>query len=143
MQKIALLSVAVAAMSAWAGEHCIGLIAATDGGSVSNATTGYGSAGCAITATNPCGCAQAFRVGVNQKVTIQSDVAMIVGADIPVDAGTGLVLVAAEKFPSSTAVTSSITALPDGGTYVGGLVWCTPTTSTGGICRIFSRSGTE
>lgn len=144
MKRIVLASLLFATAAAWAGEHCIGLITVSDGGSVSNATTGYGTVACATSESNACGCAQAFSIGLNQKLTIQSDLAVIFGADYAVDAGNGLVLPAAQIFPTSTSPVKQRAPLPDAGAYWGGLVWCTQANGAAATtCRVMTRNGNE
>ncbi len=145
MKRPLALAALVVSVVAYAGEKCVGIIVASDGGAVSNATTGYGSAGCAITAVDACACEQAFGLGPAQKVTIQSDSAVIVGADYPVDAGNGLSLTAGQIFPTSTSSQKMRTALPDGGSYAGGLVWCIqpPGAAATVKCKVMVRTGTE
>ncbi len=134
MRKLVLLAVCVG-LSAWAGEKHLGTIIVSDAGTVSNASTGYGSQGFA----------NAFRVPTNAKLTIQCDEAAIVAVNSAgADAGTALVLTAAQIFPTSTGAAVTQKPLPDAGSYVGGLVAIAPANgATTARCRVFERSGTE
>jgi len=124
----------------WAGERCYGIIVASDAGVVSNATTGYGSAGCA----KACDCAKAFILPANAKITVQSDQATIFGVDGLVDAGNGLALTAAQIFPSSTSPINTIVDLPDGGKYVGGVVSVVAVPGSSSVrMRVYVRTGNE
>lgn len=138
-----LAALTLAAFSAWAGETFIGNIYVSDGGTVSNATTGYGSAGCAYSTTSGPACAtdQAFPIGANVKLTLQPDSACCVSVNrATTDGGICTGLTAGQLFPTSTgqAVT---TTQSDGGTYTGGIVSITATPSC--RLRVFTRSGTE
>lgn len=131
------------AFTAWAGEHYIGRIVVSDGGTVNNATTGYDSPGCAYSTTPggpACSAASAFPIGVNTKLTLRCSEACCVSLDrSSTDGGICLEVAAGEKFPTSTQTTGVVSALPDGGTYVGGLVAITGVCG----CKVFTRSGTE
>lgn len=134
------LSLVSLSPTVWAGEHCYGIILSSDAGSVSNATTGYGSAGC----PEPCDCAKAFDLPAGAKITLQSDQAAIVATDRHVDAGNGLALTAGQIFPSSTSAVATIIGLPDGGKYVGGVVSVTAVPGSSLVrMRVFVRNGNE
>ena len=146
-RRLFAVGAALLALSAWAGETFMGRIYVSDAGTVSNATTGYGSAGCA-SQTSPTGagaCDQAFPLGSNLKLTIQCDSACGVSVNRgTTDAGIAMALSAAEKFPTSLATTNFTTALPDAGSYTGGLVSISPTPGSATCrCNVFTRSGTE
>lgn len=151
--------------SAWAGETFIGRIYVSDGGSVNNATTGYGSAGCARQ-TDPGGagaCDQAFPIGVGTKLTVQAVEACCVSVNrASTDAGLCMLLAAAEKFPTSVSssqvsvgplnvlqsdggvVFANAGGLPDGGSYLGAVLSITPPAGASSChLNVFTRSGTE
>ncbi len=139
--------VVLLAVSAWAGEAFIGSIYVSDGGTVSNATTGYGSAGCSKQ-TDSAGagaCDQAFPIGQGIKLTIRCpDAALFSANRNTTDAGIGLPLAVDEKFPTSTSNAPCSISLPDGGNYVGGCVSIAPAPGAAAArCRVFVRAGTE
>lgn len=134
------LSLVSLSPAVWAGERCYGIILSTDGGSVSNATTGYGTAGCA----EPCDCAKAFNLPAGAKITLQSDQAAIVATDRHVDAGNGLALTAGQILPTSTSAVPTTIDLPDGGKYAGGVVSVTAAPGSSLVrMRVFVRNGNE
>lgn len=164
LRTLTLVAVLVA-LSAWAGETFIGRLTVSDAGSISNATTGYGSAGCA-SQSSPLGagaCAQAFPIGICAKLTIQAVGACCVSVNrASTDAGMCMLLADGEKFPTSVACATSplgplmvglsdggstmanVGGMPDGGTYNGALVSITPPAgSTTCSANVFTRSGTE
>ncbi len=146
---------------AWAGETLLGVLLASDGGSVNNANTGYGSAGCAPQGSvNGAGaCAQAFQVPASTPISIQCSTAASVKVNAPaVDAGDGIRVVADQFLTSSTATTSKFlgpsnlpdaglitsNGVPDGGWYYGGLVSCSPIAGASTCrCNIYQRQGNE
>lgn len=136
---------ALAPPIAHAGERYLGRILVSDGGTVSNATTGYGSAGCANIGQGQGGnCDKAFDVPTSAKLTFQCDEACVVSANTcGTDAGTGLTNAASEKFPTSTGAAVKC-SLPDGGSYTGGVVSVSPAVGAASArMRVFERSGTE
>lgn len=136
--------VTLLAFSAWAGETFIGNIYVSDGGTVSNATTGYGSAGCAYSTQSGPACAtdQAFPIGTNVKLTLQPDSACCVSVNrATTDGGICTGLTAGQLFPTSTATTPVTATQSDGGTYSGGIISITASPSC--RLRVFTRSGTE
>ncbi len=142
MKKLVAVLMLVAT-AAWAGERFLGVIAVTDGGSSNNAITGYGLAGCAIT-VKECSIPQAFYIPPSAKLTvICNSVAHLTANRNTTDAGVGMKLAADEKFPTSTGPAVTV-ALPDGGTYRGGVLAISPAAgSSGGACGTYERSGTE
>lgn len=146
--SIALLALlALSPAAALAGETFIGRLYVSDAGSISNATTGYGSAGCA-SQTSPGGagaCDQAFPVGQGIKLTIVTPEACCVSVNRgTTDAGICVPTTAGQIFPTSTGTTPFTQALPDGGTYAGGLVSITPPAGSSSChALVFYRSGTE
>lgn len=142
MRNFSLL-VALLAVSAWAGETFIGRLYVSDGGTVSNASTGYASAGCASqSAVGGAGaCDQAFVIGVHTQLTIITPEACCVSINRgTTDAGICTPTTAGQWLPTSTS--SSLltqTGLPDGGSYTGALV------SISGNChaQVFTRDGRE
>lgn len=161
MRNLALL-VALLAVSAWAGDELLGVILVTDGGTVSNATTGYGSPGCSKQ-TDPEGagaCAQAFPIGTGMLLSIQcKDQGALVRVNrFKVDAGDGARLATDQWFQTSTGTqavsvgpllwgdggTRTASGMPDGGTYLGGVVAIAPLPGlTRAECNINNRNGNE
>lgn len=161
MRKLAALSMLLA-MSAWAGDRLLGVLLVTDGGTVSNATTGYLAAGC-DTQTGPNGagaCPQAFPIGTNVLLSVQckDQGALFKANAFTVDAGDGIRLAADQFFLSSTGSQSIIVGprlwadagvrtyggVPDGGVYVGGVVAIAPLSGAARAeCNIYQPSGTE
>lgn len=136
-------------LSAWAGERLLGVLLVTDAGIVSNQSTGYGSAGC-NSAFSPGGagaCAQSFPIGVNTLLSVQCrDQGAIFKANwYAVDAGDGIRLAADQFFTTSTGTKAVIIPLlPDGGSYVGGVVSITPLAGAARAeCAIYDRNGGE
>lgn len=150
--KLAVLwCITLSLSDAQAGERRLGTMIVSDAGTVNNATTGYGSAGCAGTddgvpgETTPGSCDQAFRIPTSAKITVQCDDAAFVAANARgVDAGTGMSVAIAEKLPTSTRPGNVKVALPDGGTYYGGVVSIAPAVgSVSARCRVYERDGRE
>ncbi len=158
MRKSILGVLLLAASVAWAGETFLGTILVSDGGSVSNATTGYGSAGCGTGGA----CAQAFRVPTATPISIQAITACTVVVNSSfADAGNGVQLTAGQFFTSSTATTPVTVwpinpdggtinshgqwgGVPDGGTYTGGIVSIAPAAGAASAqVTVFSRLGNE
>lgn len=151
-----LVAVAVLiAFSAFAGDRLLGVILVTDGGTVSNATTGYGSAGCSHE-YDPYGaqaCAQSFRIGTNLKLTVQckDQGAKFAANRSTTDAGEGITLAADQFFPTSVGAaiivppgTAAIAGLLDAGTYVGGVVSISPLAGNSRAeCNVFQPNGNE
>lgn len=159
------LAAAVAvSLPAFAGDRLLGVILVTDGGTASNATTGYGSAGCAHE-YDPAGagaCAQSFRIGANTLLSVQcKDQGAKFRANwYTVDAGQGITL-AADQF-LTTSVGQSVYVPPgcngiqtdggpcfrpgvlDGGEYNGGVVSISPLAGAARAeCNISQRTGNE
>jgi hypothetical protein len=150
--KLAVLwCITLSLSDAQAGERRLGTMIVSDAGTVNNATTGYGSAGCAGTddgvpgETTPGSCDQAFRIPTSAKITVQCDDAAIIGVNVRgVDAGTGMPVIANEKFPSSTRAGNVKAPLPDAGTYYGGVVSIAPAVGAASArCRVYERDGRE
>ena len=159
MRRFALILLCVAS-TAWAGDRLLGVIGVNDAGTVNNATTGYGAAGCPSDSWGGgASCTQAFSVGTGLFLDIQCRQAGVVRVNAPhVDAGNGVVLAAGQLFPTSTGTaTLSLGPLtsadggnkiaggmPDGGTYQGGLVSIAPAAGSTSIeCSVFQRNGNE
>ncbi len=144
-----LLGALLLSITAWAGDKLLGVVLVTDGGTVNNASTGYGSAGCASQTSLPSGagaCAQAFNIGTSILLSVQcKDQSAMFAANVPtVDAGQGIKLAADQFLTSSTGSSPITVSLPDGGSYRGGLVAISPI--AGGSraeCNIFQRTGNE
>lgn len=150
------LAVYLSPFAALAGDKLLGVILVSDGGTVSNATTGYGSAGCSHQ-TDPQGagaCFQAFPIGSSTLISIQcqDNSAMVVVNKSTTDAGEGILVSANQFLMSSTAVTpltirplaSNNSGMPDGGIYTGGVVAIAPIAGAAGArCKVFSRQGNE
>ncbi len=147
MRNLACASLLLAT-AAWAGETLLGRIYVNDAGTVSNASTGYGSAGCALQ-TSPSGagaCDQSFPIGLGVKLTIQcDDIAHVSVNRATTDAGTGLKVAVDVMFPTSVSSSPiSVSPLPDGGAYFGGIVSIAPAAgATSARCDVYARSGTE
>ena len=148
-----LLCLAICSTHAWAGEDLIGVILVSDGGSVNNATSGYGSAGCA---TGPAGdrpspngagaCAQSFRLPTNAPLSIQCNTAAVIKTNAPqADAGDGVRVAIDQFFTTSTRVQGvNVGVTPDGGTYTGGVVAIAPIAGAASAeCKVFGRTGAE
>lgn len=140
---------------AFAGDRLLGVILVTDGGTASNATTGYGSAGCSHE-YDPAGadaCAQSFAIGPNQKLTVQckDQGAKFSANRYATDAGQGVTLAADQFFPTSVgqsifvpAGTAAIAGLLDGGTYTGAAVAISPLAGASRAeCNIMAPDGKE
>lgn len=144
--KLSLLGVCVGAAlslapTAWAEGKMLGRIYVADAGTVSNVTSGYGSAGCS---TSTGSCDQAFVVPTSSKITVQCDSAAVVStSECGIDAGRGMRVTADQMFPTSTG--ASITCpRADGGTYTGGVVSIGPAAgSASARCWVWPRLGTE
>ncbi len=138
---------ALVATAAWAGEDLLGRLYTTDGGPVNNATTGYGSAGCGGGGPNGApACRQAFRVpNMGAPISIQCSTAAVVKVNYAaVDAGDGVRLAADQFFTTSVKQQDATAALPDGGSYSGGLVSIAPVAgATAAECAVFVRTGKE
>ena len=139
---------ALLATAAWAGEDLMGVILVSDAGSVNNATTGYGSAGCATRASvNGAGaCAQSFRIPTSALISIQCNTAAMVKVNRPAaDAGDGIRVAVDQFLTSSTAFGGvRVSLTPDGGTYAGGMVSIAPVAGAAQAeCKVFDRSGVE
>lgn len=143
------------AFSAFAGDRLLGVILVTDGGTVSNATTGYGSAGCSHE-YDPYGaqaCAQAFALGVRKKLTVQckDQGAKFAANRSTTDAGEGTTLATDQFFPTSVGSaiivppgTAALAGLLDGGTYVGGVVSISPLAGNSRAeCNVSEPDGNE
>lgn len=160
-----LLSVCLVASTAFAGDRLLGVLLVTDGGTVNNATTGYGSAGCSRQQDimGAGACAQAFPIGTSALLSIQcKDQAAVFAANSStVDAGTGVKL-AADQFLTTSTGSSAITVwglnpdggsinthglpngMPDGGSYTGGVVSIAPIAgATRAECNVNERAGNE
>ena len=143
MRKSALLTVCVviavgAALSrnAFAEGAALGRIYVSDGGTVSNVTTGYGSA------ASPMG-DQAFSIPTSSQITTQCDSAVYYdSADCLVDGGHGTRLTADQLYPDSTGAPLRCRAA-DGGIYNGGVVAIRPITGATARCIVKPRRGTE
>lgn len=136
---------ALAPQIAHAGETYLGRILASDAGTVSNATTGYGSAGCAAIGQGQGGnCDKAFPIPTNAKLSIQCDEAALLSANTcGTDAGTAIAWPAATMFPTSTGG-SVRCALPDAGFVSAGVFSIAPAVGASSVrCRVYERSGTE
>ena len=155
---VALLAVLLS--PAYAGERLLGTMLVSDGGSVNNATTGYGAAGCASQSSlgGAGSCPQAFRIGASMLLSVQCVSAAILKVNWYVaDAGDGVKLAADQFFTTSTGsgavVVPSLTlpdgggrivgGMPDGGSYVGGVVAIYPVDGVRAECRVFERHGGE
>lgn len=145
MQKRALLTVCVVAVAGWALSYAhvaraegalLGIILVSDGGSVSNVTTGYGSAASSSGA-------QAFIVPTSSKLTVQCDSAVYLEtADCLADGGRALRITADQIFPTSTG--AAITCRrADAGVYTGGVVAVMPSGGATAKCWVRPRLGTE
>lgn len=147
MRKLALLVVWVAGVSAVvltlahagvarAEGALLGIILVSDGGSVSNVTTGYGSAASSSGA-------QAFIVPTSSKLTVQCDSAVYLEtADCLADGGRALRITADQIFPTSTG--AAITCRrADAGVYTGGVVAVMPSGGATAKCWVRPRLGTE
>ncbi len=133
----------------------------SDGGSVNNASTGYGTAGCSRQQDiNGAGaCDQAFVIGANNKLTLQAVDALYVSVNrTTTDAGIGMLLSAGQMFPTSVSALAvyvgpllfpdagirSIGGMPDGGEYSGGVVTISPAVgATSARLNVYTRAGTE
>ena len=124
------------ASAAWAGERYLGTIYAADGGSINNATTGYGYA-----ASNG---AAAFTVPTPALLSVWCSAASAVAVNVAtVDAGTGVPVAASQFFTTSTTKAITVSAA-DGGTYTGGVVAAINTPGVAATqCRVFERKGNE
>lgn len=156
MRKFLTLAAVAVSLTAWAGDKLLGVIVVSDGGTVSNATTGYGSAGCSRQ-QDPGGagaCAQAFPIGPSTLLSIQcrDNSAMFAANKRTTDAGEGIKLAADQFLTTSTAaqsfyvppISGSNNGMPDGGSYVGGIVSISPIAgSADARCAVFSRQGNE
>lgn len=155
MKKLA-LGCCLLAMTAWAGDTLLGVILVSDGGTVSNATTGYGSAGCAAQGTSPGGagaCAQSFRIGCPMLISIQckDQGAKVAVNQYTVDAGQGVTLAADQFLTDSTGScvyvppgTVARAGVLDGGFYTGGVVAISPLAGAARAeCNVYSRVGNE
>ena len=146
MRKLALLAVCVAG-PALAGETLLGVafaegkslgrIFVSDGGTVSNVTTGYDT---------PCestSCDKAFPIPTTSKITTQCDVAVYYdSAECAVDGGHGTRLTADQLYPDSTG-SSIVCRRADGGSYSGGVVAIRPISGATARCIVKPRRGTE
>lgn len=146
MRNFVLLA-ALLAVSAFAGDRLLGVILVTDGGTASNATTGYGSAGCASSAGGGWGgaCAQSFAIGPNLLIDVQckDQGAKFAANRSTVDAGDGITLAADQLFTTSVGQ-AILVSLPDGGTYTGASVAISPLAgSARAECNINERKGNE
>ncbi len=113
---------------------------------MNNATTGYGSAGCARTTNGAAACPQAFVVPTSgAPISIQCSTAAFVKVNYAaVDAGDGVKLAADQFFTTTVATNPMRASLSDGGTYSGGLVAICPVLgSTVAECGVFVRTGKE
>lgn len=155
MRNLLVVATLLASSLAFPGDRLLGVILVTDGGTVSNATTGYGTAGCSHE-YDPAGagaCPQAFRIGVNVKLTVQckDQGAKFVANKYTTDAGEGTTLAADQFFTSSTGAavtvppgTASTAGLLDGGTYSGGVVSIAPLAGAARAeCNISQPNGNE
>lgn len=161
MKKL-ITALTLLATAAWAGDRLLGIILVTDGGTVSNATTGYGVAGCSHE-YDPAGaesCPQAFRIGTSALLSIQckDQGAKFQANTFRVDAGTGIALAVDQFFTTSTgsaAVTvgpllwadagvRTANGMQDGGTYIGGVVSICPLAGAlRAECNVWQRNGNE
>lgn len=158
--SVALLALCVVVylspFAAVAGDRLLGVILVSDGGTVSNATTGYSSGGCSLQSgvQGAGACAQAFPIGVSTLLSIQcrDNSAMIAVNKATTDAGEGVKVAADQFLMSSTAATpvtifalaSNNSGMPDGGTYTGGVVSISPIAGASTArCAVWSRQGNE
>ena len=147
MRKLALLAVCVAG-PALAGETLLGTLISSDGGVVTNRTTGYTAYACPANTSGGC-----FVVTPQTKITVQCNQAAYFLTDsASASSTTGLRLSADQMFPSSINTNKTLTAgayNSDGGsagvavTYTGGWVSAQPQSGASLTCRVYSRSGTE
>ena len=114
----------------------LGIILVSDGGTVSNVTTGYGSA------PSTSG-AQAFSIPTSSKITVHCNaVAYVETADCGADGGRAMPLAADVLFPTSTG--AAITCRrADAGSYTGGVVAVAPQSGASVKCWVRPRLGTE
>ncbi len=156
MKRLVSVAVLLSAGAAFSGDKLLGVLLVTDGGSVSNATTGYLSAGCSheYDQEGAGACAQAFRIPVATLISIQckEQGARVVVNKRRTDAGEGIAVAADQFLMSSTSATpvyipplaSNNAGMPDGGTYSGGVVSISPLAgATRAECNVFSRLGNE
>ena len=114
----------------------LGIILVSDGGTVSNVTTGYGSAASSSGA-------QAFIIPTSSKLTIQCDSAAYVEtADCGADGGRAMRLTADQLFPTSTGAALTCRRA-DAGSYTGGVVAVMPSGGATVKCWVRPRLGTE
>lgn len=133
------LLAALLAVSAFAGETFLGRIYVSDGGTVSNASTGYGSAGCSRQqdVAGAGACDQAFPLGTGIKLLIQSpDSDCCVSTNrATTDAGICFRITANQMLPVSLSNSPQPAALPDGGSYNLGLISIAPPPGSA-ACRL-------
>jgi hypothetical protein len=133
---------------AFAGEVLLGTLIVSDGGTVSNRTTGWTAYACPSNTTGGC-----FVVQPLSKVSIQCNQAAYVITDLAgADAGTGVRLDADQFFQTSVNTNKTLTGHAynsDGGTaghavtYTGGWVAAAPQSGASLSCRVWSRKGDE
>ncbi len=151
MRKLTAVLVLLAS-AAWGGDRLLGVILASDGGTVNNANTGYGSAGCVDDLYGAAACPKAFAIAEFQFIDVQCRQDTIVRVNAPhADAGNGMLISAGQIFPSSTGKAISVRAaasmaggLPDGGSTVTALVSIQPVPGASvSECAINGRNGNE
>lgn len=124
-----------------AGETQVGIISVYDGGTLSNAQSGYGSPGCVEAS-----CDKAFPLASRALLTVQpiGGTACVIATDrAGNDAGIGIELSAGQIFPTSLGGNTRVN-LPDGGRYLGGSIAVSPPIGSAS-CRlkVSTRAGTE
>lgn len=146
---VSLLGVAPFFGVALAGEKLIGTLIVSDGGTVTNRTSGYTNYACPANTTGGC---FLLPVGVSAYISVQCDQASYVLTDVAgCDAGQCLKLAADQLLTTSVNTVKNLSAYvinSDGGaalaiTYNGGWIASAPVSGASSVCRVFDRRGNE